>query len=75
MIFLTSSVFAQLPGNNHSVAEVVSHVTEWRKEIIRRLAENSAERRLTVESSHNWIQLPQLRETGWPQLYLDLRQS
>ena len=38
--------FTQSPNHNHSVAEVVSHITEWRKEILRRLADNSPERML-----------------------------
>lgn len=27
--------FTKAPGNNHSVAEVVSHLIEWRKEYMR----------------------------------------
>ena len=38
------NVFTQAPGNNHSVAEVVSHLTVWREEIIRRLICNSSVR-------------------------------
>ena len=73
---LTSEqAFIQAPGNNHSVAEVVSHVIEWRKEVIRRLAENSSERRLTGESGENWKSLEQLQRIGWQQLYSNLKQT
>lgn len=68
-------VFFESPGHNHSVAEVVSHITEWRREIIRRLNYNSSERMLTVQSVNNWIPLQQLKETGWDQLYAALRES
>ena len=57
-------VFSQSPGHNHSVAEVVSHITEWRKEIIRRLNYNSPERILTVENKNNWIPNAQLKKSG-----------
>lgn len=68
-------VFKQSPGHNHSAAEVVSHITEWRKEIIRRLKYNSSERLLTEQSAHNWRDLQQLQQAGWHQLYTDLKQS
>jgi uncharacterized damage-inducible protein DinB len=67
--------FSQAPGNNHSVAEVVSHVIEWRKEVIRRLADNSSERKLTEESGLNWKGIEELQKTGWQQLYEDLKKS
>lgn len=70
-----AQAFTQSPGNNHSVAEVVSHLTEWRNEITRRLTDNSPERRLTDESPHNWISYEQLQQTGWQQLYADLKRS
>lgn len=70
-----TQAFVQSPGNNHSVAEVVSHLVEWRMEIIRRLAHNSSERRLTEESPQNWKPLRELQQTGWQQLYADFKQS
>lgn len=70
-----AQAFTPSPGNNHSVAEVVSHLTEWRKEIIRRLIDNSSERRLTDESPDNWKTITQLQQTGWQQLYDDFKQS
>lgn len=67
--------FTQSPDHNHSVAEVVSHITEWRKEILRRLTHNSSEIMLTDESPENWRRLEQLQQTGWQQLYIDFKQS
>jgi uncharacterized damage-inducible protein DinB len=67
-------VFTQAPGNNHSVAEVVSHIIVWRNEILRRLVDNSSERMLTDESADNWKPLQELRQTGWQQLYTDFKQ-
>src|SRR3954467_15125611 len=67
--------FTQSPGNNHSVSEVVSHITEWRKELIRRLSENSSERTLIDESPANWRSLKELQQIGWQKLYSDLAQS
>jgi len=70
-----AEAFVPSPGNNHSVAEVVSHVIEWRNEIIRRLSEDSAERRLTEDIGNNWMPLDQLQQIGWQQLYADLKES
>lgn len=68
-------VFTQSPYHNHSVAEVVSHIIVWRKEIIRRLTHNSSQRLLTGESDDNWKGLAQLQQIGWQQLYADLKHS
>ena len=68
-------VFTHSPDNNHSVAQVVSHIVVWRREVIRRLNDNSSERLLTEESTDNWKNSLVLREAGWQQLYADLRQS
>ena len=68
-------VFTQSPGNNHSVADVVSHVTVWRDEIIRRLKYNSSERLLTEESTDNWKKPEVLRQAGWQKLYADFIES
>lgn len=67
--------FTKSPDNNHSVADIVSHVTVWRKEIIRRLIYNSSERLLTEESIANWKNPEELQQAGWQQLYIDLKQS
>lgn len=67
--------FVRAPDQNHSVAEVVSHLIEWRKEIIRRLKDNSSERLLTEESGNNWKPLQMLQRDGWQNLYTRFLQS
>ncbi len=61
-------VFQQAPNNNHSVAEVMSHLIVWRKEILRRLIHNSSSSSLTDQSFENWLPLNQLKQTGWQSL-------
>lgn len=70
-----AEVFLQTPNGNHSVAKVVSHITEWRREIVRRLNNNSSERILTVESPNNWIPIEELKKSGWDKLYADFKVS
>ena len=67
--------FTQSPDNNHSVADVVSHVIVWRNEIIRRLNHNSSQRLLTEESTDNWRKPEALRQAGWQQLYSNFEES
>lgn len=67
--------FSQSPEGHHSVAEVVSHVIEWRKEVTRRLADNSSERKLTEGSPNDWKPVKELQQIGWSQLYDDLKQT
>lgn len=50
-------------------------MTEWRKEIVRRLVNNSSQRELTEESPGNWKPLAELQQSGWQQLYADFKQS
>jgi uncharacterized damage-inducible protein DinB len=67
--------FSPSPGHNHSVAEVVSHIIEWRKELVRKLKYNSSERCLTLESDKNWIALKLLKQMGWHHLYTELENT
>lgn len=67
--------FSRSPDHNHCVAEVVSHLTAWRNEVLRRLINNSSERKLTEESYDNWKLLTELQQAGWQQLYTDLKKS
>lgn len=66
--------FTQAPDNNHSVAEVVSHIIIWRNELLRRLAANSSERGLT-EDGDDWKSLQELQQTGLEQLYTAFKKS
>lgn len=54
-----------MPGL-HSVAELISHLLEWRKETIRKLKGEDA--RLKVESPENWRTNEELKIPGWEKL-------
>jgi len=66
--------FTAAPDNNHTVAEVVSHIIIWREELLCRLANNSSKRLLTEEGD-DWKPLQALQQTGWPQLFSAFKQS
>lgn len=68
-------VFIEAPNNNHCVAQVISHLTEWRKEYLRRLANNSPERMLNDDSPNNWFSKEHLKKTGWAVLYGEFKQT
>ena len=57
----------------HSVAEVVSHLTAWRKDAI--LKVTTGEGRLTEEAEENWLPNNILRKTGWHKLKTDYQNS
>ncbi|HTE25054.1 DinB family protein [Flavitalea sp.] len=54
-------------GYVHSIAEVTSHILEWRKELIERL-QFGRHARLTMDSPNNWISNGQLKKNGWAYL-------
>lgn len=57
----------------HSVAELISHLIEWRKESIRKLKGGKA--KLSVESSENWRSNKELRKVGWNKLKSEFYKS
>ena len=57
----------------HSVAELISHLLEWRKESILRL--NGQDAKLTVESPENWRTNEELKLIGWEKLKSDFYNS
>lgn len=57
----------------HSVAELISHLLEWRKEIILKLSGQDA--KLTVESPENWRPNEELKLIGWKKLKSDFYNS
>jgi uncharacterized damage-inducible protein DinB len=63
--------FTKPDGYIHSIAEVVSHVIEWRRELAERLA-YGRRAKLTMESPNNWIPNQQLKKDGWKKLKTDL---
>src|ERR1044071_8698680 len=70
-----NEAFTRAPDNNHSVAEVVWHLTAWRNEYIRRLSENSPDRMLNDDSPDNWKNHEFLTQYGWQQIYADFKHS
>ena len=57
----------------HSVAELISHIMEWRINSIRAL--NGLKSDLTVDSPQNWRTNDELRKTGWEKLKIDFYAS
>ncbi|MFC4874793.1 DinB family protein [Negadavirga shengliensis] len=57
----------------HSVAELVSHLLEWRKESIRKLKGEAA--KLTMDSPENWRTNDELKKVGWDKLKSDFYES
>lgn len=55
------------PGGEHSVAEIISHLVEWRKELLNRL--KGMPRQMQVTSDKNWIDNATLQESGWKVLW------
>ncbi|RYY18249.1 MAG: DinB family protein [Chitinophagaceae bacterium] len=63
----------QKPADDlHSIAEIVSHIIEWRKELLERL-EAGRPPKLKMESPNNWIPNSLLKTSGWSSLLLELR--
>jgi uncharacterized damage-inducible protein DinB len=61
-------------GFVHSIAEVVSHILEWRKELIERL-EFGRHAKLVEDSPNNWIANDILKKNGWSFLKKQLEDS
>jgi len=61
------NAFIKPDGYIHSVAEVVSHLTEWRKELIERL-QFGRHAKLTTGSENNWRSNETLKKSGWAYL-------
>lgn len=60
--------------NVHSIAEVVAHMTYWRKSLISRLNKDESFN-ASVESADNWRDPSQLREEGWDKVWSDFEAS
>lgn len=60
--------------NVHSIAEVVAHMTYWRKSLISRLNKDESFN-ASVESEDNWRDLLQLRKEGWDKVRSDFETS
>ena len=57
----------------HSVAEIVSHLSEWRRDCIRKLQGQKST--LTIESNENWRSNNELKQIGWKKLKDDFYAS
>lgn len=68
------NAFVKPEGYIHSIAEVTSHILEWRKELIERLAVGR-HARLTMESPNNWLPNDTLKKQGWAYLKDGLEKS
>ena len=68
-----NEVFKKLTPKMHSVAELISHLTFWRKETILKIkTQNSF---LTEESEENWLTNEHLKEIGWKKIKDDYNNS
>jgi hypothetical protein len=56
-----------------SVAEIISHLIEWRKEVLSRL--NGNPRGLEMNDATNWRSDEDLREKGWDNLLSEFYNS
>lgn len=67
------TAFEQPISDMHSVAEIVSHLIEWRKEVLSRL--NGNPRGLEMNDTANWRSNEELKEQGWDHLLSDFYSS
>ena len=58
----------------HSIAEVLSHLVEWRKELYRRFLHGGSAA-LTDASENNWISNDELARRGWASLRTEFEKS
>ena len=66
--------FTQPAPGNHSVAEIVWHVIYWRTVLIKRIQGDSGFRERTLDNQ-NFLPLKTLKEKGWDNLLVELKQS
>lgn len=61
------NVFIKPAPDYNSIAQILSHLTEWRKELLNRI-KGSTEVNLRVNSPHNWLDNETLKSHGWTAL-------
>ncbi len=59
--------------NLHSVAEVISHLTVWRKETILKIKTGKGS--ITDDCDENWLTNDRLREIGWNKIKTEYSNS
>ena len=57
----------------HSVAEIVSHLTAWRRDAITKISTGKG--KLTEDSAENWLDNDALRRIGWNAIMADHKNS
>lgn len=57
----------------HSVAEVISHLTVWRKETVLKIKTGKGS--ITDDAEENWLDNKRLKEIGWNKIKRDYRES
>jgi len=57
----------------HSVAEIISHLTVWRKETILKIKTGKGS--ITEDSEQNWLPNDKLREIGWRKIRTEYGKS
>ena len=67
------SVFIRPIENLHSVAEIISHLTMWRKETILKI--NTGKGSKTDDCEENWLTNDKLKIIGWERIKADYRIS
>ena len=61
------NAFIKPDGYIHSIAEIVSHLVEWRRELIERL-QFGRRAKLMMDSENNWRSNESLKKGGWAYL-------
>jgi hypothetical protein len=59
--------------NLHSPAELISHLTAWRKDTLLKIRDGKGQ--LTDNSDHNWPGNDELKKIGWSQIIQNYRDS
>lgn len=61
------------PNNVHNAAEIIAHLTFWRKETILKI--KTGKGIMTDESPENWLGNAALKKIGWTKIMFEYRQS
>ncbi len=64
-----NSAFLRPNGNLHSVAEIISHLTLWRKETILKIQTGKGSK--TDDCEENWLDNNKLKTLGWDKIRSD----
>ena len=66
-------VFKRPTADMHSVAELLSHLTFWRKEVINKILNQGGGK--LDDDPGNWLDNPALKHKGWLQIKKEYQQS